>query len=207
MSTGKIRHTPDIGFVGGALCLDFVNTIHDYAGQDPEEELNSFGDLIRWSQLARIVDAKEAKRFLRDADKDPAQAQRILRQGRELRGALYSVFRAVTLKQEIDQKELNIISDFLSEAVKHLSLVHDRGTVYRLSWEKGLPSKVILYEVVQSAAAILANVSNLRLGECSGENCTWLFVDSSKNGSRRWCDMQRCGSREKSRRYYHKKWK
>ena len=200
-----IQRKPDIKFISGALCLDFVNTIHDYAGPDPQEELNRFEDLVSWSLLARIINANNAKRFLRAAGKNPVDAKRTLRQAKELRGALYAIFRAVSQKQEINQKEFDLVVGFLSEAVKHLTIGHDRGAVYNLSWNKGLGSELILYAVVQSAAGLLATVSDQRLQQCSGKHCTWLFIDSSKNGSRRWCEMQRCGSREKSRRYYHNK--
>jgi predicted RNA-binding Zn ribbon-like protein len=208
MSTVPVNQPkPDIKFIGGALCLDFANTIHDYAGPDPQEELNRFDDLVNWSQLARIINANDARRFLRAAGKNPVAAKRTLRQAKELRSALYAIFRAVTQKQGINKKEFDLVLGFLSEAVKHLTIGHDRGAVYSLSWNKGLGSELILYEVVQSAAGLLATVSDQRLRQCSGKQCTWLFIDSSKNGSRRWCEMQRCGSREKSRRYYHKKQK
>jgi len=37
--------------------------------------------------------------------------------------------------------------------------------------------------------------------QCRGDNCGWLFVDGSKNHSRRWCDMRDCGNRAKVRRH------
>jgi predicted RNA-binding Zn ribbon-like protein len=59
----------------------------------------------------------------------------------------------------------------------------------------------ILWPVVRSAAEALTSGELERIRMCAGEHCGWLFIDRSKNRSRRWCDMQECGNVAKVRRY------
>ncbi|HEX6938971.1 MAG TPA: CGNR zinc finger domain-containing protein [Longimicrobiales bacterium] len=57
-----------------------------------------------------------------------------------------------------------------------------------------------LWPVIRSAADLLASGDSRRIRVCAGPDCGWLFVDRSRNGMRRWCDMKLCGTREKARR-------
>jgi predicted RNA-binding Zn ribbon-like protein len=50
----------------------------------------------------------------------------------------------------------------------------------------------------------IARESPGRVRECAGERCPVVFLDTSRNGSRRWCSMERCGSRAKARAYYRR---
>jgi predicted RNA-binding Zn ribbon-like protein len=57
-------------------------------------------------------------------------------------------------------------------------------------------------------AALLAGVAQAsaqgtweRLKVCSADSCQWAFYDRSKNRSGRWCSMQTCGNRTKTRTY------
>src|ERR671930_579256 len=63
----------------------------------------------------------------------------------------------------------------------------------------------VLAPVVWSAAELLTSGPLERVRECPGDDtCGWLFLDTSRNGSRRWCDMRTCGNRAKARRYYRR---
>ena len=63
-----------------------------------------------------------------------------------------------------------------------------------------------IWPVALSAAELLMLGDLGRVEECPGsDGCGWLFFDSSKNGRRRWCSMEGCGSRDKMRRLYARK--
>ena len=62
----------------------------------------------------------------------------------------------------------------------------------------------MLWPIIRSAAELLTSDKLDRVCECPGENCGWLFIDMSRNRSRRWCDMKDCGNRAKARRHYRK---
>jgi predicted RNA-binding Zn ribbon-like protein len=75
----------------------------------------------------------------------------------------------------------------------------------RLTWIDGGRAGLLddaLWAVARSAADLLISETTLaHLRECAAETCGWLFLDRSKNGSRRWCDMKVCGNRAKVRRF------
>jgi predicted RNA-binding Zn ribbon-like protein len=59
-----------------------------------------------------------------------------------------------------------------------------------------------IWIVARSAADLLVSSELERVRECAGEKCDWLFLDASRNQSRRWCDMAACGNRAKAQRNY-----
>ncbi|MBN1859137.1 CGNR zinc finger domain-containing protein [Candidatus Bipolaricaulota bacterium] len=59
--------------------------------------------------------------------------------------------------------------------------------------------------LARSAADLLTSDERDRVRRCAGPDCGWLFVDISRNHSRRWCDMADCGNRAKARRSYARK--
>ena len=63
----------------------------------------------------------------------------------------------------------------------------------------------LIWPVAKSAADLLTSERLERVRECAGGTCGWLFIDASKNHSRRWCDMRDCGNAAKAKRHYHKK--
>jgi predicted RNA-binding Zn ribbon-like protein len=62
------------------------------------------------------------------------------------------------------------------------------------------------WPVVRSAAELLTSPHLLdRLGQCADPQCGWLFLDTSKSRTRKWCDINDCGNRAKQRRFQKKK--
>jgi predicted RNA-binding Zn ribbon-like protein len=55
--------------------------------------------------------------------------------------------------------------------------------------------------LAQRALELLIGDEPPRLHTCASDTCRWLFLDTSKNRTRRWCDMKICGNRAKARRY------
>jgi predicted RNA-binding Zn ribbon-like protein len=63
----------------------------------------------------------------------------------------------------------------------------------------------VAWWVARSAAELLTSKELTSVRECAGYDCGRLFMDGTKNRSRRWCDMASCGNRAKGRRHYERR--
>jgi predicted RNA-binding Zn ribbon-like protein len=190
----------------GWLCLDFANTMEWHASNSPVETLNSYADLIEWSVDRGIVpgDAKDA--LLRKSEERPVEAQAVLYKARETREDIYQILSDTAHGKLIETSELRGFNKALASALSHSKLAPSEGG---LKWEwDSHPDKLdsVLWPVVKSAVDLMTSDAIRRVGQCADERgCGWLFWDSSRNRSRRWCDMSDCGNRAKVRRFYAKK--
>jgi predicted RNA-binding Zn ribbon-like protein len=185
-ATGKTK-PENISLFGGRLCLDFANTVDWSADGRPvaADVLVSPGWLARWGRRIGVA-AGEG-----DAGE--------LAAARELRGALYAAFAALSDGDAPPAAALERIAADHAEAAAAGRLSPADGA-WRLDWDSDDPRR-IRFAVVVDAVALLADPERLaRVHRCPGRNCGWLFLDTS--GRRRWCSMQTCGSREKMRRLY-----
>jgi predicted RNA-binding Zn ribbon-like protein len=79
--------------------------------------------------------------------------------------------------------------------------IADDGAAFRLTWPTDR-ADAPLWPVARSAGDLLLSGDFARIGECP--SCGWLFLDISRNGTRRWCSMATCGSRDKMARYHRR---
>ncbi len=201
-TTDTVREDGPPQLVGGALCLDFANTVGG-TRERPTEKLPAYEDFVRWGARAGAVDPEEAEPLLARAAAEPEAALAVHARAIELREALYRIFVAVIADAAPAQDDLAVLNGELARALPHLRIEHEGdGFVYRFAPGSALERP--LWPIARSAAELLDNGEIDRLKECSSEDCTWLFVDQSKNRSRRWCDMKDCGNRAKARRHYHR---
>jgi predicted RNA-binding Zn ribbon-like protein len=185
------------------LCLDFANTADWHASDHPEESLNSYADVVAWARGAGLVSEVEAERLRAGASVSSMKAEEVLRRAVELRDAIYEVFAAVAHHRPVARRDVDVLNQALSQALAHQRL---RLTDGGFTWEwmgGGEALDWILWPVAVSAAALLTSPLLSRVGQCSDDRgCGWLFLDTSRNHSRRWCDMKDCGNRAKLRRFY-----
>jgi predicted RNA-binding Zn ribbon-like protein len=121
-----------------------------------------------------------------------------------LRDAIFRIFAASALERAPERDHLMTLNSVLAEALKHARVVRSpEGFVW--SWAEEDSLDQLLWPVARSAADLLTSDELTRTRECGGPACTWLFMDTSKNRSRRWCAMKGCGNRAKSRRHYERK--
>lgn len=189
-------------FDSGRLCLDFVNTLGDRPVAQPEEEdLHSYADLVAWSEAAGLLSGDDAAHLLRGAERRSADAVATFTAAISFREATYAVFSAGAADAEPPADALAVVNRAIAEAMAHARLSPVNGH-FIWEWERD-PSALgaILRPVVWSVAELLTSEELHRVHECAGPDCGWLFVDTSKNGSRRWCDMRTCGNRAKARRH------
>ena len=199
------RDAGNIKLSGGALCLDFVNTVHCYGCADLGEYLNTYHDLVAWSRHVGTISDDEAKTLSRRAAGHPVEAKSAHRRAIELREAIYRIF-TITLKgQSPAQEDLAVFNNHLAEAMMRSQIVKTQEGFY---WDmSGNKTKLdwILNPVIRSAADLLVSEDIRRVKKCADPTCGWLFLDISRNRSRRWCDMADCGNRAKAGRFYKKK--
>ena len=191
--------------VGGALCLDFANTVDWRTTEPPTDWLHDYEDVIRWCRYAGVLAGGQAKRLHERAASNPDDACAAFDQAVALREAIYRVFAAQSAGRPILARDLGLLNHVLTDAMAHLKLALTEGNLV-WAWHnvEGLlewPSWLI----ARSTADLLASERRSRVRECAGPGCGWLFLDMSRNRSRRWCDMADCGNRAKARRNYARK--
>jgi predicted RNA-binding Zn ribbon-like protein len=196
-------HEPDHQFelIAGAACLDFANTVSGRRRHTIHEHLRTFADLARWALAADLYTADEAERLIERAVRRPMEAEAVLARARALRGAIYAIFTALIDESGPPASAVDTLNAELAPALAHLALVPD-ATGFRWGWvaaDGALDS--ILWRVARSAAELLTSPAMQSVRQCAGETCDWLFVDTTRNRSRRWCDMGGCGNRAKVRRH------
>lgn len=189
----------------GALCLDFANTVAWHASDEPRDRLHGYGDLIRWGEGAGLLSAVEAQRLAQAAEEHPEAAQAVFAAAVELREALYRIFAGVAAGKSVDPADLERLNRHLSWALPHRKIV---PALPAFTWvwqaEPG-DLEQIVWPVVRSAADLLTGDTLERVGQCADDRgCGYLFVDTSRNRSRRWCSMESCGNRAKVRRHYRR---
>jgi predicted RNA-binding Zn ribbon-like protein len=199
--------------VGERLCLDFVNTVGGWerdpasVRRDPyeavarDDKLNDYFDLLAWSLHAKLLGEGEARALAREAGRRDKEAAATLKRAVALRGAIHRICAAFIHGARPRASDLDMLNQELNVAHGRVRLGASEGNlVWAWADEKNALDRM-LWRVVDSAAEMLTTDDLNRLRVCPGENCGWIFLDTSKNGRRQWCDMQDCGNRAKVRRF------
>jgi predicted RNA-binding Zn ribbon-like protein len=199
-ATGVTAET--VGLLAGRLCLDFANTADWHAREQPVELLREYRDLVVWSRRVEIVDSATTEALLRRAGHQPGSANDVLARAIELREALYRVFARHARGAPAPDADLATLNRALADAFEHL-IVAEHDGAFEWEWRAGSDAlDQMLWPIARSAADLLTGPALARVRECEGYPCGWLFLDTSRNRSRRWCSMEVCGNRAKARRHY-----
>lgn len=206
----SVDDTLPFQFIAGDASLDFVNTV-DWTSRGPaRDRIGSYGRLIEWALAADAIDEPGATRLERRAFSRQRDAARALDDARALRWTLRRLVSAIagndravaSLRLPLDE-----LNRFVADGYAHVRLTRpaSRGTAPTSplvwTWDDD-PDRLdsLLWPVVRSAADLLASPDIERLRVCAGADCGWVYVDRSRNGLRRWCQMSTCGTTEKTRR-------
>jgi len=190
-------------FIGGALCLDFANTVSGSLKDRSRSRLTRYDELLSWCHAAGSLDPADAAALMRLAEADPRRAANLLARALELREALYRVFSALAAGSVAPGADLELVNRALRESMRHLAITPRAGT-FAWHWTSAADDLMSpLWPIVRSAAELLTGPELALLRECG--RCSWLFLDRSKNKRRRWCRMELCGNRAKSQRHYSRK--
>jgi predicted RNA-binding Zn ribbon-like protein len=181
--------------LGGAACLDFVNTVDPRLEPPQEDFLPDFAALAAWGRYAELLDAGEKRAMLAEGAADPAAAAAIHRRAIDLREALYDIFRA---PKRPAAEALATVNAELERTAAVVSFRRRAGK-YQLVWRSSTVADRLLGAIAHSAADLLASAELDNVRQCAADGCGWLFLDTSKAHRRRWCSMAICGNRAKAR--------
>lgn len=191
--------------LGERLCLDFANTVED-PRDAPRDFLTSYSDLVRWSLHADLLTSDLATHLHGEAARRPDAALQTFETAVALRAAIQQTFAAIALRLAPAPDDLASVQHAYLVGMAHARLA-SRDARVTWVWDADHHQSRLdrmLWPVARSAVALLtAGSKDLeRIKQCNGpDGCGWLFYDTSRNGSRRWCSMEGCGSRAKMRRY------
>jgi predicted RNA-binding Zn ribbon-like protein len=208
---GSARRQKPFKFRGGVLCLDFVNTLAWRLTDHPVEYLLSYEDLLTWGRQADLLAPDETKALSGRATTDLEDVRAMLSRALALREAIHRVFSAAIAGNPQDEGALSALNRELSGALSRLRVVPAEGGSYIWAWDRGgeegggPPLERPLWPVARSAAEILTSSKLGRVKVCAGVGCGWMFLDESRNASRRWCDSRACGNRERVRKHLARK--
>ena len=190
-------------FVAGTLSLDFVNTVGGIRSGPYRDKLETYRDLLDWAVLGGGLTKAEADRLGALAAQTPARAADALGEAKAFREALHAIFAAHLHHHAAATDALARANDQIGRALSHARLARD-GERYVWRWEGTDALEAPLWAVARDAGRLLTDGALERLTECASDTCGWFFLDTTKNRSRRWCDMKGCGNRDKVRRYRKK---
>ena len=171
--------------VAGDLSLDFANT---YSWRGTEREVDHLSDadaVLAWARESGLIDDGD--------DFSPGETTKLLREARLLRRAIEEAATSITTGSEPPPSALAVIRNVASHSLAEASLA---GTPVQLSFKR---TDRVLGPIAWAALDLLRGQELDRLKQCPPDDCRWLFIDRTKNRSRRWCDMATCGNRAKKR--------
>jgi predicted RNA-binding Zn ribbon-like protein len=188
---------------GGRLCLDFANTVGprvDVEGELAHDFLGGYDHLVQWARKAGILGAEDAARLLAASARAPAAARRTFEAAIGLREAIYRSFSAVASGATPDPADLAGMQRAYVEAMAH-TRIQPQGDGLGWAWADRDDLGRVWWPVARSAVELAVAGPLQRVKQCPlPDGCAWLFLDTTKNGSRRWCSMAECGGQAKARR-------
>ncbi len=189
-------------YVGGDPAIDLVNTVDWTRHGLKDERLGDYQRLTRWAEGSGVVLPRLAAKLRRTAAGHPHEA------GTAYRAALRAreILRRLLVELAQGSASAGAVADFnriLAPVLQHLRVrpLGNAAPRLQLGWddeENRLES--VLWPVLWSAASLISSPEASQIRVCGGEDCGWMYVDRSRNGLRRWCQMESCGTREKTRR-------
>jgi predicted RNA-binding Zn ribbon-like protein len=193
---GSYAHDPP-KFIGGSRGLDFINTVEWRADpQARQERLVDYAELATWCAEAGLIGAAEAKRLAAAARRRPQQARAVLHRAIAMREACAALLRTP------DARRARTLDRLLAAAHCRPAISTSEGPRF-VPLKAGLDRPFVL--VALEIAAFLATQPRDRVRSCADPRCGWMFIDTSRNRARRWCDMAGCGNRAKAHAHYARK--
>ncbi len=204
MTPASLAAEPPVLYVGGDPALDLVNTV-DWTSRGPvEERLRTYQQVTRWAEGAGVLGAAAGRRLRRVAAQRPQRAAAAVEYAHQAREVFRDLFGAIA-RGESPGAALPRFNRLLADAMERLEVAPEAGARGHAGYEWGWRGqdsdpRAVLWPVIWSAARLLQSdeLENVRV--CDGDDCGWMYVDRSRNGFRRWCQMRTCGTREKTRR-------
>ncbi|MGQ7313343.1 CGNR zinc finger domain-containing protein [Microbacterium arabinogalactanolyticum] len=186
----------EFGFIAGDAALDLVNTVHwRLSPMLRHDALTTPERLVRWSELAGVLDTNEAKLIEARAEQNPAEVSHALRVTAQLREDVHdSVINA-------DADAARRVASLYADAQGRAELRHVEE---RWDWVDPVISAGTIVDRLARRAVSLLTMPPAEFGQCADEACGWVFLDTSRRHNRRWCSSNGCGDRNRAREYYRR---
>jgi predicted RNA-binding Zn ribbon-like protein len=186
------------------LCLAYANSLCWRGLPKPSETLCGFDDLLGWcANNGVVVDPA----FVRWSLARPEAAQAVFAEAIAMREMLYRVLCALSIGARIAATDLRALNKAMARTpsrTRIAQLAQGYGWRLQAGGAGSYSTPTLLAAVLWSASDLIVGEQRASLRQCANAACRWLFLDASRNGSRRWCDMRACGNQAKARRHYHK---
>ncbi|MDB5657521.1 MAG: hypothetical protein JWS10_136 [Cypionkella sp.] len=192
----------DIALLGGHTVLDFINTVDARRDTWGPDFLTCYSDLLLWAERVGLFGQAAAESAARLAHLDPAAGMTALDRAKVLREALYGLCQAETSKAPITPEDLGHLNRAVRQAEKRRHLgISPEGLEWQ--WQATVDLDLVTDRLALAAAALLVEDKSGRrsIRECPGQNCGWLFLDTSRGGRRHWCSEKGCGTRTRVRKF------
>jgi predicted RNA-binding Zn ribbon-like protein len=192
-------HPEPFKLYAGHPAIELVNTLDMRHSAHPMELIPGYGDLLRFTAQLGLLTSDQAHSLAQTVSE--SDSRRVLSSTIALREALASVLYGRLEGAKAPDSQLKVLEAHFHDAGLRRRLREEDG-FYVWSWsgvehDPALP----LWKLAQEAADLLLSSDVTRISACGDPTCRWLFLDTSKNHTRRWCDMKTCGNRMKARRY------
>jgi predicted RNA-binding Zn ribbon-like protein len=187
----------------GHRALDFANTMDWHLSDHPKDRLRAYEDFTDWAREGRVISPAQKRALDAEALAHPARAQKALAAARQLRDTLQRLFDAEALEKPANPSAQELLKAAVAKAVTNASLDRSAGGI-NFTWsDVSRDLEYPLGAVAWMAMELLSSDARKMIGRCADDRgCGFLFLDTSKNHSRRWCSMESCGNRAKARRHY-----
>lgn len=194
-----------LALVGGELAFDLANTASGRDGPRAQDHLRTAADVVAWARHAGIL-ADAGARALRGLIARPRLAAEVLGGTRELRDLVYAIGTALAAGAAPRAGELDRLARMHAHALARASLAATAGSGFAWRWNAArAPVEAVLGPITLSAVGLVTGADRTRIKQCAGDHCGWLFLDTTKNNRRRWCEMEVCGNRAKQKRLRHRR--
>lgn len=196
-----------IRLVGGVAVLDYLNTCN---GRRPGtsltevvDKLGSLSDIVHWFLHAGLIDAAQHARDLQLVSREAGDHGSAFLALKRFREDLYGLLLSIAEGHVADQARLDALSETLARTHAR-RLLRGQGRAAFWAWRPNDTLAQLADAYIDrlglQVTHLLASTDLERLKVCATCDCDWLFLDTSRNGRRRWCQMNICGSREKAKR-------
>lgn len=189
-------------WTAGWPCLDFANTKNWDSHEAGAERFKHYEDLVQWNYEGGTLAGPQGRQLRQKAAGLPADAKVVFEKGLAVRAEIHRIFSWIAQNKPREAVGLERFNLFLVELLPQAGLVPS-GDSFAWDWT-GEPDALhyVIWPAIWSATELLTSDKLKRVGQCHGDSCGWLFLDTSRNRSRRWCEMKHCGNRAKARRHY-----
>lgn len=194
-------HNVDLN--AGAPCLAFLNSTDQPDGFSHRDDLQpGYANVLSWALAAGVIDDADTRRLLGIARRNAREASAIRRRILEFRGTLLRLVRCMLANKTPDQSDLSAFEREFRDTYAHASLVMNPETGALIwEWPEDIRLEQPLWSIVRSAEEILFSERRDRIRECASDDCQRMFLDTSRNRSRRYCSTAVCGNRERVRKF------